>query len=175
MEVIQLDKFIKQNKLMFKPDFLISVLTRFNKIKGSMVQKIALKKSNESEECKYCDAVKSASNSAQLYCKKHKSIHDWEKMDPDRTGVGNLFGHQIQIFGRYVIASMPTDNKGVYVIWIGDKEEDYSVYCMSKDYFPEVFERGFNINELLNENNVVVYKNVQVYWEDNNPRLESIK
>ena len=42
MEVIQLDKFLKQNKLLFKPEFFISTLTRFNKMKESMIQKVAL-------------------------------------------------------------------------------------------------------------------------------------
>ena len=175
MEVIQLEKYIKQHRLLFKPEFLINVLLKFNKMKDSMVQKVAFKKSNKEASCKYCDAVKASSNGLVQFCKKHRAVHDWKDINISRTGVGKLYGgYNIQIYNRYVIVSMPTDPNGVYVIWVG-KDDEYSVYCMSKEYFPGIFENGFNINDLLNENHVVVYKNLQVYWDENNPRLESIK
>lgn len=174
MDVIKLDKYLKENKLLFKPDFLISVLTRFNKISESMIQKVAMKKSKDSKECKYCETLKESTNGVQQYCKKHKAVHDWESIDKDRTGFGVLFGNKVQLFGRYMVVSMKSDDEGVYVVWMGNDESD-SVYCMDKEYFPGIFEVGFNINQLFSENNVVVYKNLQIYWEDNNPRIENIK
>ncbi len=175
MEVIQLDKFLKQNKLLFKPEFFISVLTRFNKMKESMIQKVALKKDKDPETCKYCENIKEATNGVHMYCKKHKAIHDWETLDIDKSGVGVLYGYKVQLFGRYCICSMPTDDNGVYIINFGLSDSDDCVYCVSKEYFPGIFEQGFNITTLFSEDNVVVYKNQQIYWDEGNPRIENIK
>ncbi len=172
MDVIQLDKYLTQNKLLFKPDFFIRVLTRFDKLKDSMVQKVALQKANDPETCKYCDSIKESTNGKFQFCKKHKAIHDWETLDVDKSGVGMLFGYKVQLFKRYCICSMPTDDNGVYIIYFGNSSDKGDcVYCVSKEYFPGIFETGYNISSLYSENNVVVYKHKQIYWDNNNPRL----
>ena len=175
MEVIQLDKYLKQHKLLFRPEFFISVLTRFNKVKESMVQKVALKKANDPESCKYCETLKESTNGTQQYCRKHKAIHDWESLDMNRSGVGVLFGYKVQLYNRYCICSMPSDPNGVYIINFGNVDSEDCVYCVSKEYFPGIFERGFNITTLFSEDNVVIFKNQQIYWDDGNPRVENIK
>ena len=176
MNVINLDQYIKENKLCFRPGIVLDLIERFNKLKPQMVQKLALKKTIEPSECQYCKTAREISNDRQMFCKKHKAINEWSKIDIETTGRVNLFNHKLQIFGRYVITDMPTDANGVYVLWFGTGEEKDCVYCLSKTYFPGVFDKGFDISSLINPDSIVVYKNTQLYWEDDGiPRIENIK
>lgn len=172
MEVIKLEQYLKQNKLLLKPEQFISFITRFSKNKEAMIQKVALKQDGE---CKYCTELEKLTNGKSKYCKKHKAVHDFEKRDIDRTAIGTFIDTKVHLFNRYALVEMKTDPNGVYLIYIGDDENGDSVYCLSKEYFPEVFDGGFNINELFNPENILMYKNTQVYWEENNPRVENIK
>ena len=176
MEVIQLDSYIKSNKLLFKPNLFFDMIMRFNKLGRQMVQKVALKKTVDATNCQYCRTIRDVTNGKQQLCKKHKAIEDWQKMDTSKSGRCRLFGHDLQIFNRYVITNMTTDTDGVYVLWFGESEENDCVYCLNKLYFPKVFEVGMDISVLVHPDNIVVYKNVQLYWdEDGAPRIENIK
>lgn len=172
MNVIQVDKYLKEHKLQIKPEHLIGFLIRFNKNRESMVQKVAIKQDGD---CKYCEELEKVTNGRSKYCKKHKAVHDFEKIDLDNTAIGKLMDTRVHLFNRYALVEMKTDPQGVYLIWIGDENNVDNVYCLSKEYFPECFDRGVNIDELFDQETILVYQNRQLYWEDNNPRIELIK
>ena len=78
------------------------------------------------------------------------------------------------MFGNYALVEMPTDENGVYVVYIAsnrEKDSDF-VYCLSKDYFEGVFDVGYNINNLLDKNVILLNRDVQLYWDGGLPRVE---
>jgi len=172
MEVINIDKYLKQHKILVKPEHLISFIIRFNKNKEAMVQKVAIKQDGE---CKYCKDLEKITQGRSKYCKKHKAVFEFQKIDLDNTAIGSFNGLKIHLFNRYALVEMKTDPNGVYLVWIGEDENTDSVYCLSKEYFPECFERGMSIDELFQPESILMYKNTQIYWEENNPRVENIK
>ena len=171
--VINLKEYIAKYKLQFRPETLIQFILNFNELSKNMIQKVALKKTIDTEECKYCQEIteRTGHNS---YCKKHKAIYDWKKVKANKTGVGIFNNHKIQLFGNYALVEMPTDENGVYVVYIAsnrEKDSDF-VYCLSKDYFEGVFDVGYNINNLLDKNVILLNRDVQLYWDGGLPRVE---
>ena len=69
---------------------------------------------------------------------------------------------------------MPTDKNGVYVIYIASNREKDSnfVYCLNKEYFDGVFDVGYNIDNLLDTNTILINKDMQLYWDGGLPRFE---
>lgn len=173
--VINLKEYVAKHKLQFRPETLMQFILNFNELTKNMVQKIALKKTIEPDDCKYCKDLQEK-NGRNSFCKKHKAIFDWKKVNMTRTGVGMFAEHKVHLFSNYVLVDMPTDTDGVYVIYIAtnrDKDSDF-VYCLNKSYFNGVFETGYNIDNLFNENVILINKNIQLYWDGGLPRLERI-
>ena len=171
--VVNLKDYITKYKLQFRPETLMQFILNFDNLSHNMIQKIALKKTIDSEECKYCKELteKTGHNS---YCKKHKAIYDWKKTNTNKTGVGVFNDHKVQLFGNYALVDMPTDENGVYVVYIAsnrEKDSDF-VYCLSKDYFEGAFEVGYNIDDLFNKNVILINRDMQLYWDGDLARCE---
>ena len=173
--VINVKDYITKHKLQFRAETLMHFILNFNIFSKNMIQKVALKKTIDTEECKYCKDMQERTGNKNTFCKKHKSIYDWKKININKTGIGMFNGHKVQLFGNYALVDMPTDDNGVYVIYIAsnrDKDSDF-VYCLNKEYFEGVFEQGFNIDHLLSENTILINKNIQLYWDGGLPRCET--
>lgn len=171
--VINLKEHIAKHKLQFRPETLMNFMLNFDSLSHNMIQKVALKKTIDSEECRYCKELteKTGHNS---YCKKHKAIYDWKKVNINKTGVGIFNNHKVQLFGNYALVEMPTDEHGLYVVYIAsnrDKDSDF-VYCLSKDYFENVFKVGYNIDDLFDKNVILINRDMQLYWDGDLIRCE---
>ena len=172
--VINIKEYISKHKLQFRAETLIQFILNFNDFTHNMVQKVALKKTIDTSDCKYCKEIQDKTGSKNSFCKKHKAIYDWKKVNVNKTGVGIFNGYKIQLFGNYALVEMPTDKNGVYVIYIASNREKDSnfVYCLNKEYFDGVFDVGYNIDNLLDTNTILINKDMQLYWDGGLARFE---
>ena len=67
--VINLKEYITKHKLQFRPETLMNFMLNFDSLSHNMIQKVALKKTIDVDECRYCKELteKTGHNS---YCKK---------------------------------------------------------------------------------------------------------
>ena len=171
--VVNVKDFIAKHKLQFRAETLMQFIVNFESLSHNMIQKVALKKTIDTDDCKYCKELQEKTGKTS-FCKKHRAIYDWKKSNLAKTGVGIFNSRKIQLFGNYALVEMPTDPNGVYVVYIAtnrDKDSDF-VYCLSKDYFENVFETGYNIDNLFEKNVILINKDTQLYWDGGLPRIE---
>lgn len=176
-QVINLSKYISKKRLSIIPEVLLIFISRHEEILDKML-KSKVFESDDISSCKYCNRIKAEKKNPLAFCKKHRSIAEWKKIKPSKAGFGIARGLKFCTYSQYVLVEMESDPKGVYVIWIRPDISDqyFNVYCIKKENFENLFQAGHDLGEILNQDTIIIYKNWQMYSdEENKIFLSSIK
>lgn len=179
IEVLDVSKFIQKHKLVFRPEILMQFICKYNEISTMMVQKIAKKFTIDANDCKYCQKLRETKGNSNAFCKKHRAIAEWGKIEQKRSGISKIADLRFCIFSQYVIIEMKNDPEGVFVLWFGHdpKSNSFNVYCLNKKYFENAFDVGYDITELLDKNKILIGNNWQLFYNETNhmPIIDLIK
>lgn len=177
LEVVNLNKYVKDHKLGFKPDTLMQFVWRQD-LMFDIDENIDTTDVSP-EACEACKKMRGIHKNNTSVCKKHKAIQEWNNgIDHKRMGIGTLLERKFVIFSNYVVFENPDDQDYVYVVWFGScARKSHNMYYVKKNQFKGIFTEGYDLQSILTPNIILISGNWQVYYPSNEdmPSLENIR